>query len=103
MSPKCSEESKYEIVEKIKLILQEKKDNGELIADQKILSLLTVNGVRIILEDGSWGLIRASSNSPNLVVVCESPISIEIMKEIFNSLNDILSKFSEIGEYDQKI
>ena len=103
MSPKCSEESKYEIVEKIKLILQEKKDNGELIADQKISSLLTVNGVRIILEDGSWGLIRASSNSPNLVVVCESPISIEIMKEIFNSLNDILSKFSEIGEYDQKI
>ena len=78
-------------------------DNGELIADQKISSLLTVNGVRIILEDGSWGLIRASSNSPNLVVVCESPISIEIMKEIFNSLNDILSKFSEIGEYDQKI
>ena len=103
MSPKCSEESKYEIVEKIKFILQEKKDNGELIADQKISSLLTVNGVRIILEDGSWGLIRASSNSPNLVVVCESPISIEIMKEIFNSLNDILSKFSEIGEYDQKI
>ena len=103
MSPKCPEEDKYEIVEKIKIILQEKKDNKELIAGQNILSLLTVNGIRIILEDGSWGLIRASSNSPNLVVVCESPISLERMKEIFYSLNDILTKFPEIGEYDQKI
>ena len=72
------------------------KDNKELIAGQNILSLLTVNGIRIILEDGSWGLIRASSNSPNLVVVCESPISLERMKEIFYSLNDILTKFPEI-------
>jgi len=103
MSPKCPEEDKYEIVEKIKIILQEKKDNKELIAGQNILSLLTVNGIRIILEDGSWGLIRASSNSPNLVVVCESPISLERMKEIFYFLNDILTKFPEIGEYDQKI
>ena len=54
-------------------------------------------------EDGSWGLVRASSNSPNLVVVCESTISEERMKEIFNDLNNELMKFNEIGEYDQKI
>ena len=59
--------------------------------------------MRIHLEDGSWGLVRASSNSPNLVVVCESTISEERMKEIFNDLNNELMKFNEIGEYDQKI
>ena len=59
--------------------------------------------MRIHLEDGSWGLVRASSNSPNLVVVCESTISEERMKEIFNDINNELMKFNEIGEYDQKI
>ena len=103
MSPKCPEEEKYKIVEDIKKIFQEKKDNEELISQQKISSLLTVNGVRITLEDGSWGLIRASSNSPNLVVVCESPVSEERMKDIFSSLNDVLKSFPEIGDYDQKI
>ena len=103
MSPKCPEEKKYEIVEDIKKIFQEKKENEELISEQKISSLLTVNGVRITLEDGSWGLIRASSNSPNLVVVCESPVSQERMEEVFSSLNDVLKNFPEIGDYDQKI
>jgi len=103
MSPKCPEEEKYKIVEVIKKIFQEKKDNEELISQQKISSLLTVNGVRIILEDGSWGLIRASSNSPNLVVVCESPVSEERMKEVFSYLNTVLKSFPEIGDYDQKI
>ena len=103
MSPKCPEEEKYKIVEDIKKIFQEKKDNEELISKQKISSLLTVNGVRIILEDGSWGLIRASSNSPNLVVVCESPVSEERMKDIFSSINDVFKNFPEIGDYDQKI
>ena len=103
MSPKCPEESKYKLVEKIEEIFQDKKKNNETVAGQKILSILTVNGVRIHLEDGSWGLVRASSNSPNLVVVCESTISEERMKEIFNDLNNELMKFNEIGEYDQKI
>ena len=103
MSPKCPEESKYKLVEKLEEIFQHKKKNNETVAGQKILSILTVNGVRIHLEDGSWGLVRASSNSPNLVVVCESAISEERMKEIFNELNNELMKFNEIGEYDQKI
>ena len=39
-------------------------------------------GIRFTLEDGSWGLIRASSNKPSLVVVVESPSS-EKGKRIF--------------------
>ena len=103
MSPKCPEEKKYDVVDKIKNIFQNKMKNNQPLAGQKILSILTVNGVRIHLEDGSWGLVRASSNSPNLVVVCESTISEERMKEVFHGLNSELVKFEEIGDYDQKI
>ena len=103
MSPKCPEEKKYDVVEKIKKIFQNKMKNNQPLAGQKILSILTINGVRIHLEDGSWGLIRASSNSPNLVVVCESTVSEDRMKEVFHDLNSELIKFEEIGDYDQKI
>ena len=47
---------------------------------RKLLEVLTVNGVRFSFEDGSWGLIRASSNKPSLVVVTESPTSDERKK-----------------------
>ena len=103
MSPKCPEESKYDVIEKIEKIFQNKMKNKELLAGQKILSILTVNGVRVHLEDGSWCLVRASSNSPNLVVVCESTISEVRMKEVFHALNSELIKFEEIGDYDQMI
>ena len=43
------------------------------VAGQKIRDLVTVNGVRVVLEDGTWGLVRASSNKPELVIVVESP------------------------------
>ena len=103
MSPKCSEEKKYGVVKKLEKIFHDKMQNKQLLAGQRILSILTINGVRIHLEDGSWGLVRASSNSPNLVIVCESTISEERMKEVFHSLNSELLKFEEIGDYDQKI
>ena len=103
MSPKCPEEKKYDVVDKIKNIFQNKMKNNQPLAGQKIISILTVNGVRIHLEDGSWCLVRASSNSPNLVVVCESTVSEVRMKEVFHGLNTELIKFEEIGDYDQKI
>ena len=65
--------------------------------------MIMVNGVRIVLEDGTWGLIRASSNKPELVVVVESPTSEENMKAIFSDLDSELSKEPEVGAYNQKI
>ncbi len=47
--------------------------NGGTIAGQKIRDLVTVNGVRVTLEDGTWGLVRASSNKPELVIVGREP------------------------------
>ena len=51
----------------------------------------------------AWGLVRASSNKPSLVVVVESPISEEKMRAMFAEIDGCLSKFPEVGEYDQKI
>jgi len=65
--------------------------------------VLTVNGVRFSFNDGSWGLIRASSNKPSLVVVTESTTSDDRMKKIFNFIDDLLKKTGKVGEYDQKI
>ena len=67
-----------------------------------IKEILTINGVRFVLEDGSWGLIRASSNKPSLVVVTESTSSNNGKKKIFDFIDDLLQKTGKIGKYDQK-
>ena len=103
MSPKCADDIKYQTIDKISEIIKDKSKNKIKIADQEILSILTINGIRFTLEDGSWGLIRASSNTPNLVVVCESTSSEYVMKEIFKFIDSLLKKFKEIGSYDQSI
>ena len=103
MSPYCADETKYGVVE---TVIQQYKDlaaSGGTIIGQKITDLNTVNGVRIVLEDGTWGLVRASSNTPNLVVVVESPTSEENKIGIFREIEARLATFSEIGEYDQKL
>ena len=73
------------------------------IRDRIITEILTVNGIRFSFEDGSWGLIRASSNKPSLVIVTESPTSEERKKKIFDFVDDLLKKTGKVGEYDQKI
>ena len=75
---------------------------GEIIG-QKIRDIVTVNGVRVTAEDGTWGLIRASSNKPELVVVVESPTSEANMKAMFDELDAVLKQHPEVGEYNQKI
>ena len=67
------------------------------------MDLLTINGIRFSLEDGSWGLIRASSNKPSLVVVIESSSSEDSKRKIFNFIDSLLKKTGKVGQYDQKI
>ena len=83
--------------------IQQLKEEKTKIENQLILEVLTVNGVRFTLEDGSWGLIRASSNKPSLVVVTESPTSNERKKVIFDFIDNLLQETGKIGKYDQKI
>ena len=103
MSPFCKDEEKYEVVKKLVSKIEKIKQNKTKIDGQEITDILTVNGVRFSFEDGSWGLIRASSNIPSLVVVTESPSSDERKKKIFDFIDDLLQKTGKIGEYDQKI
>ena len=103
MAPFCKDEEKYKVVEDLVKQVQEIKSKNIKIDNQLIKEILTVNGVRFVLEDGSWGLIRASSNKPSLVVVTESTSSKEGNKKIFNFIDDLLQKTKKIGKYDQKI
>ncbi|HEY2231075.1 MAG TPA: phosphomannomutase/phosphoglucomutase, partial [Xanthobacteraceae bacterium] len=75
MSPYCADETKYSIVDEIVAHFEQAKQKGEKVAGQNIGELVTVNGVRVTVEDGTWALVRASSNKPELVVVVESPVS----------------------------
>ena len=103
MAPFCKDSEKYQVVnELIKQVEKEKNDKTK-IDDQIIKEILTVNGVRFSFEDGSWGLIRASSNKPSLVVVTESPTSDIRKRKIFDFIDDLLQKTGKVGEYDQKI
>ena len=103
MAPFCKDEEKYQVVEKLVKQVKEVKNNKNKIDGQEITEVLTVNGIRFSFEDGSWGLIRASSNKPSLVVVTESPTSDSRKKKIFDFIDDLLQKTGKIGEYDQKI
>ena len=103
MAPHCPDERKYQVVDSVTKEYEQLASRGETILGQKIARLVTVNGVRVTLEDGTWGLVRASSNKPSLVVVCESPVSDERMRAMFREVDARLQKYPEVGEYDQKI
>ncbi len=103
MAPFCKDEEKYLVVEELVKKVEEAKNNKTKIDEQIITEFLTVNGIRFSFEDGSWGLIRASSNKPSLVVVTESPTSDDRKKKIFDFIDDLLQKTGKVGEYDQKI
>ena len=103
MAPFCKDEEKYQVVEDLLKKVEKIKSDNIKIDGQIITEILTVNGVRFSFEDGSWGLIRASSNKPSLVIVTESPTSNERKKKIFDFIDDLIQKTGKIGEYDQKI
>ena len=103
MAPFCKDEEKYKVVDDLVKKIIKIKDSNIEIDKQKIKEILTINGIRFTFEDGSWGLIRASSNKPSLVIVTESPTSDDRKKKIFNFIDDLLKETGKIGEYDQKI
>jgi phosphomannomutase/phosphoglucomutase len=103
MSPSCADEVKYEVVERITARLRDMLASGAAMAGQKIIGLTTVNGVRVALADGSWGLVRASSNKPELVVVVESPASKAQLTALFADLDKLIREHPEVGAYNQVI
>jgi len=103
MSPHCADETKYGVVDAVVKHFETAKTKGEKVAGQPIRDLVTVNGVRVTVDDGTWGLVRASSNKPELVVVVESPVSEARMRDMFKAVDTVLRTHSEVGEYNQTI
>jgi phosphomannomutase / phosphoglucomutase len=103
MSPHCADETKYAVVDEVIKHFEAEQKNGGKVSGQPIRDLVTVNGVRVTVEDGTWGLVRASSNKPELVVVVESPVSEARMRDMFKAVDAVLRTHKEVGEYNQTI
>jgi phosphomannomutase/phosphoglucomutase len=103
MSPYAADTEKYDILARLVSKLAAKHSAGEKIAGLPIKEVVTVNGARVILDNGAWGLVRASSNTPNLVVVCESPTSEAEMRAIFKDIDAVIRTEPGVGDYDQTI
>ena len=103
MAPFCEDKEKYKVVDQLVDKIEILKKERFKIDNQEIKEILTVNGIRFSFEDGSWGLIRASSNKPSLVIVTESPTSDERKLKIFRFIDNLLQETNKVGKYDQKI
>ena len=104
MSPHCADEEKYGVVEAVVAEYQALAKAGGTILGRKIVEVITVNGVRVALEDGSWVLVCASSNKPEIVVVVESTRSEEDMRALFRQeVKPRLAKWPQVGAYNQEI
>jgi len=104
MSPHCADEEKYGVVDDVVAEYVAFAKAGGTILGRKIVDVITVNGVRVALEDGSWVLVRASSNKPEIVVVVESTQSGADMRALFHEeVKPRLAKRPQVGKYNQEI
>jgi phosphomannomutase/phosphoglucomutase len=76
---KISEQDKFKIIDEIKLLIKSSE-----------YALVDIDGIRLENEN-SWGLVRASNTSPNLVLRFEGKTEKNLM-EIKNYFKEILSK-----------
>ena len=101
MSPYCADEEKYAVIDRLQAKLVAMAESGASLGPLKIENVVTVNGARVILQGGAWALVRASSNTPNLVVVCESTTSEAELRAIFDALDAVIRTEPSVGDYDQ--
>ncbi|MDJ0523584.1 MAG: phosphomannomutase/phosphoglucomutase [Planctomycetota bacterium] len=81
----CADEVKYEVMERV--VADFKEAYGERVND--------INGARVTFDDG-WGLVRPSSNLPELVLVFEGRTE-EAMTRIKEQFRERLRAYPEIG------
>jgi phosphomannomutase/phosphoglucomutase len=104
MSPHCPDETKYGVVAAVVAEYEALAKAGGRVLGRGIHEVITVNGVRVALDDGSWLLVRASSNKPEIVVVVESTRSADDMRALFrDEVKPRLSNHPEVGAYNQEI
>ncbi len=103
MSAHCPDETKYGVADRVRVQFEALRAAGGKIGGHAIVDLITVNGVRVVTDDGTWGLVRASSNKPELVVVIESPASEARLREMFAAVDAVLRQDKSVGPYNQTI
>jgi len=103
MAPHCADEIKYAVVDRVTERFKKMQADGVPFLGGPIRDLVTVNGVRVTVGDGTWGLVRASSNKPSLVVVAESCTSQDMMYDIVEHIQARLAKTGKVGDYDQQL
>jgi phosphomannomutase/phosphoglucomutase len=103
MSATCPDEEKYAVADKVRARFEDMRAKGEKIGGHAIADLVTVNGVRVVTDDGTWGLVRGSSNKPEVVVVVESPVSEARLREMFSAVDAVLREQPSVGAYNQTI
>ncbi len=103
MSAHCADERKYGVAAAVVAAIEGMAARGEPLSGQPIRDVNTINGVRVTVEDGTWGLVRASSNKPELVVVVESPVSEDRLREMFAAVDGLMRRNEGVGSYNQTI
>ncbi len=103
MAPFCTDVEKYDVVDRITELYWKDKENDVLQDGIGIEEILTVNGVRVHYTDKSWGLVRASSNKPSLVVVAESFSTRKRMYDIIDDITKKLNSTDKVGNWDQSL
>lgn len=129
MQPKIADESKkYDMVVEMVRLFEDFKTKRIKIAGKNIRDLVVLDsdsekayakalgmpsseafGVRVVLEDNTWVLVRASANKPVFVILGESTVSNDAVREATLHICRILEKKynmklgSEVeeGSYDQ--
>ena len=92
LQPACADDQKYDVIAKVTRQFQQMQASGERVAGLPILDVETTNGARLTLEGGGFALLRASSNTPNLVMIVESLLAEEEMQEIRDWMQDFLAR-----------
>ncbi|MEO8097565.1 MAG: phosphomannomutase/phosphoglucomutase [Acidobacteriota bacterium] len=103
IGPYCADDAKYKLVDDVTAMYRQDQVKGVKIGGELIKDIITVNGVRFVMADDSWGLLRASSNKPSLVIVAESKKSRDQMYDIVEHIQDRLAATGKVGEYDQQL
>ena len=60
MAAPCPDELKYVVADRVRDRLAAMSQRGERPGGHAIAGLITVNGVRAVMDDGTWGLVRAT-------------------------------------------
>ena len=81
----CSEEVKYDIEQKL------------IDTFKKKYMVNDVNGAKVLFDNG-WGLVRASSNEPKLVLVFEADTA-DRLQEYKQVFREVLAQFPEIDSH----